>query len=143
MTPITLKKILAALPLPATGVTLAFAALGLLFQNCFCNLLPSPPAAAILYAVCGTIAAGIWLLLILKILFCFPEIREAMRNPLSASVSGTFPMATMLLAVYLEPLASGAAAVLWFAAVGLHAALIIFFTVRFMFPPKLGQIFPS
>jgi len=49
-----------------------------------------------------------------------------------AGVSGKFPMALMLLSTYILPFAGGAARVLWWFAVALHALLIVWFTLKFV-----------
>ena len=61
----------------------------------------------------------------------------------SASVFATFPMGTMLLAGYAKPFIGGAAQIIWFAAVILHAALIVWFTLKYMVGLKLERVFAS
>lgn len=79
-------------PLPLCGVMLGLAALGNLLQSY---------SEGIRY-LCGC-AAGILLILILLKLICFPaSVAEDMKNPIMASVAGTFPMALMLLSAYVN-----------------------------------------
>lgn len=129
-----MKGFLKALPLPAAGVMLGLAALG--------NLLQSYSEGVRL--VFGALALAIWVCLVLKAIFCWPGVRKAMDDPIVASVSGTFPMATMLLAVYAKPFAGAAfAQAVWFAGILLHAALIIWFTWKFFRPFDLSKVFAS
>ncbi len=121
------------IPLPVTGVALGFAALG--------NLIQSFSAGA--RSLCGLTAAFILALYLLKMV-CYPaSFTEDMKNPITASVFCTFPMALMLLSGYLKPFAAAPAAALWYAAVALHAALIVFFTVRFMLKFQIQKVFAS
>lgn len=124
-----LKKV----PLPLCGVMLGFAALG--------NLLQSYSEGIRL--VCGGISAVLGLVLILKIILNPGQLAEDMKNPIQASVSGTFSMALMLLAVYAKPFLGPAAICIWYLGIILHVLLIVYFTVKFMLPPQLPQIFAS
>lgn len=124
-----IKKI----PLPITGVMLGLAALG--------NLLQSYSEG--LRLLCGAASAILGLLFFLKLL-CYPAlIKEDMKNPIMASVSATFPMALMLLSVYLKPFAGVAAICLWYFGLALHATLILYFTYRFMRKLDLTKVFAS
>lgn len=84
-----IKKI----PIPLAGVMLGFAALG--------NLLQSYSESIRL--ICGLISAILGILLICKCVLYPSMIKEDMKNPIMASVSGTFPMALMLLSAYIKP----------------------------------------
>jgi len=136
-------RFLSALPLPASGVMLAVASLGILFPQFFGAAVPFPEAGMVLHALCGTVSAVLWILLILKTVFFFPQITSAFCDPIPASVAGTFPMGTMALSVYLAEIAGSAAVLLWYAGIFLHAALIVFFSLRFLRHPKLSQMVPS
>ena len=88
----TIKKI----PIPLCGVMLGLAALGNLLQSY---------SEGIRY-ICGILAAFLLILVLLKLIM-FPQmVREDMKNPIMASVSGTFPMALMLLSVYVNHLSA-------------------------------------
>lgn len=129
-----MKGFLKALPIPAAGVMLGLAALG--------NLLQSYSEGVRL--VFGALAAVLWLCLVLKVIFCWKGVCQAMQDPVVASVSGTFSMATMLLSVYAKPfIGTGAARICWFAGIGLHVALIIWFTVKFVARLELSKVFAS
>jgi Tellurite resistance protein and related permeases len=124
-----LKKI----PLPITGVMLGMAALG--------NLLQSYSEGVRL--VCGAIAGILGILFLLKVILYPKAIAEDMKNPIMASVSGTFSMALMLLSVYVKPYIGGGAIVLWYIAIALHIALIIYFTMKFMRKLEMPKVFAS
>ena len=81
------------IPIPLAGVMLGFAALG--------NLLQSYSESIRL--ICGLISAILGILLICKCVLYPSMIKEDMKNPIMASVSGTFPMALMLLSAYIKP----------------------------------------
>lgn len=125
----TIKKV----PVPLCGVMLGTAALG--------NLLQSYSEG--IRTVCG-IVAGLLLVLILLKLIMFPKmIAEDMKNPIMASVAGTFPMALMLLSVYVKPLIGAASFYIWILAIALHIALIIYFTVKFILKLQMPKVFAS
>lgn len=121
------------LPLPATGVMLGCAALG--------NLLQSYSEGIRL--VFGAIAAVIGILLILKLIMYPETFKEDMKNPITASVSGTFSMGLMLLAGYLKPYVGNGAVYIWYFAILLHAVLIIYFTFKFMLKLDIKRVFAS
>lgn len=131
-----MKKLLKALPIPAAGVMLGLAALG--------NLLQSYGEGIRLFF--GALAAILWVLLVLKVIFCWKGVCATMNSdPVVASVSGTFPMATMLLAVYAKNVGLPAALAqgMWYAGIALHVALIIWFTAKFMVKPQMPKVFAS
>ena len=66
-----------------------------------------------------------------------------MGNPIMASVSGTFPMALMILSTYVKPFIGQAAFYIWTLAIALHIALIIYFTVKFIVKLQMPKIFAS
>lgn len=128
-----MKDVIKKVPIPLCGVMLGLAALGNLLQSY---------GEGIRY-VCGVLAAFLLVLVLLK-LFLFPGmIREDMKNPVMASVSGTFPMALMLLSTYAKPWIGAAAMYLWCFAIALHLVLIVYFTKRFLWKPELPKIFAS
>ena len=139
----TFKRVLFALPFPVSGVMLAAASLGILLMQFFGSVLSLPYAGLVLQSVCGAVSAVIWVMLVLKAVLFPAQIKSAFRDPILASVAGTFPMATMALSVYLVDIIGEWAVYLWYAGVVLHAVLIVFFSVRFLMEPKLSQVFPS
>ena len=126
-------NIIKKVPVPLCGVMLGFAALG--------NLLQSYGEGIRL--VCGIVAAFLLILVLLKLIM-FPKMtKEDMQNPIMASVSGTFPMALMLLSTYVKPFIGPAAMYIWFFAIGLHIVLIVYFTVKFILKLQLPKVFAS
>ena len=74
----------------------------------------------------------------------FPQmIKEDMKNPIMASVSGTFSMALMLLSTYVKPYIGAAAKYIWFFAIALHIVLIVYFTIKFVVKLDLTKVFAS
>ena len=128
-----MKKLLKAIPIPMAGVMLGLAALG--------NLLQSYSEGVRLFF--GALAAIIWVLLVLKVIVCWPGVKTAMDDPVVASVSGTFPMATMLLSVYAKPFIGAPAQYIWYLGIALHVALIVWFTMKFMLKPVMPKVFAS
>ena len=125
----TIKKV----PIPLCGVMLGLAALGNLLQSY---------SEGIRY-ICGILAEFLLVLVLLKMIM-FPQmVREDMNNPIMASVSGTFPMALMLLSVYVKPFIGKAAYFIWLLAICLHVILIIYFTVKFLLKLQMPKVFAS
>ena len=138
-----LQKLLYNLPLPISGLMLAIASLGILFPQFFGPVVPLYGLGFVLHAFCGVFAAVLWVLLVLKAVFFFPQIKEAGKNPILASVAGTFPMTIMALAVYALELFGEGAVLFWYAGVILHAVLIGYFSIRFLKHPRLSEAYPS
>ena len=125
----TIKKV----PVPLCGVMLGLAALGNLLQSY---------SEGIRY-VCGVFAAFLLVLVLLKLIM-FPQmIKEDMKNPIMASVAGTFPMALMLLSTYVKPFIGKWAYYIWIFAIVLHVILIVYFTVKFIAKLQIPKVFAS
>lgn len=128
-----MRDIIKKVPIPLSGVMLGTAALGNLLQSY---------SEGVRY-ICGGVAGILLLLMLLKIIM-FPEmIRDDLKNPIMASVAGTFPMTLMLLSVYVKTLIGQAAYYMWILAILLHIALIIYFTVKFIFRLQMPKVFAS
>lgn len=128
-----MKDMIKKVPVPLCGVMLGFAALGNLLQSY---------GEGIRY-ICGLVAAFLLILVLLKLIL-FPQmIKEDMNNPIMASVAGTFPMALMLLSTYVKPFIGSTAIYIWFFAIGLHIALIVYFTMKFIVKLQLPKVFAS
>ena len=125
----TIKKV----PIPLCGVMLGLAALGNLLQSY---------SESIRY-ICGILAAFLLVLVLLKLIMFPKVVREDMNNPIMASVSGTFPMALMLLSVYVKPFIGKVAYFIWLLAICLHVILIIYFTVKFLLKLQMPKVFAS
>ena len=114
-------------PLPLSGVALGFAALG--------NLLAAYNMS--FKVICGVLAFIGLILITGKYLSDIEAFTTDMKNPVIASVSGTYTMALMLLAVYIKPVVLAFAIALWYIAVVLHFILIIYFTLNIVLKIKI------
>lgn len=128
-----MKEKIKKVPIPLSGVMLGTAALG--------NLLQSYSEGLRMF--CGGIAGVLLIMLLLKLAFFPGMIKEDMKNPIMASVAGTFSMALMLLSTYILPLIGQGAFVIWILAVALHIILIIYFTVKFILKLQMPKVFAS
>ncbi len=128
-------------PIPICGVALGFAALGNLIQMRYNGA--EYAAGNSIRNVCGIIAAVLLVLMLLKLITCPKAIAEDFKNPIMASVAGTFPMALMLLSTYAKPFIGGGAYYIWLLAIALHVILIVFFTVRFIAKLQMPKVFAS
>lgn len=128
-----MREIIKKVPIPLCGVMLGAAALGNLLQSY---------GEGIRY-VCGIFAAFLLVLVLLKLIM-FPDmVKEDMKNPIMASVAGTFSMALMILSTYVKPWIGNGAFFLWIVAIVLHVALIIYFTLKFIVKIQMPKVFAS
>lgn len=128
-----MKEMIKKAPIPLCGVMLGTAALG--------NLLQSYSEG--IRQVCGLFAAFL-LVLVLAKLICFPQmVKEDMKNPIMASVAGTFSMALMILSTYAKPWIGQAAYGIWLFAILLHVLLIVYFTAAFLCKLQMPKVFAS
>jgi len=114
-------------PLPLCGVALGLAALG----NLFVAFSPY------LKTLCGILAFIGTLFVSCKYLTMPDAFVADMKNPVTASVSGTYTMTLMLLAGYIKPILPAFAMILWYVAIVLHFVLIIYFTLNFILKIKI------
>lgn len=128
-----MKNFIKRIPVPICGLMLGIAALG--------NLLQSYSEG--IRMICGMIACILLILTLCK-LICFPKmIQEDLNSPIMASVSATFPMAVMLLSVYLKPFIGSVSMIIWGCAILLHLVLMIVFAKRFLVHLKFTNVFAS
>ena len=128
-----MKDIIKKVPIPICGLMLGVSALGNLLQSYSENV----------RYICGVLAVFLLILVILKLILCFEDVKKDMENPIMASVSGTFPMALMLLTVYAKPFIGQVAFYIWIFAIVLHIALIIYFTIKFIAKLDIKKVFAS
>lgn len=133
-----LSNVFKKTPIPVAGLALGLAALGNLLQTS----IPQPFGNDV-RAVCGIVAALLVAMLVVRVVRYSGAVLEDFRNPIFASVSGTFFMALMQLAGYLEPFAHVPAFALWIVAVAAHAVLICWFTAVFIASFKLSDVYPT
>ncbi|MEY8353447.1 TDT family transporter [Lachnospiraceae bacterium 54-53] len=120
-------------PVPMAGLMLGLAALGNLLQS----------YSEVLRLLCGAISAILGLLILCKCIRYPSAVKEDMKNPAVASVSGTFSMAVILLSAYAKPLIGGNAVVIWYSGIGLHLLIMVYFTVAFLRKLNLKAVFAS
>lgn len=128
-----MKDKIKKVPVPLCGVMLGTAALGNLLQSY---------GEGIRY-VCGIFAAFLLVLILMKLVM-FPDmIKEDLKNPIMASVAGTFSMGIMILSTYVKPFIGSGAFVIWILGIVLHIALIIYFTSKFILKLQMPKVFAS
>lgn len=120
-------------PVPMAGLMLGLAALG--------NLLQSYSETVRL--LCGALSAVCGLLLLCKCILHFDMVKEDMKNPVLASVSGTFSMAVILLAAYAKPFIGGGAVYIWYLGIFLQVVLMLYFTYSFLLRLNMKTVFAS
>lgn len=128
-----MRDIIKKVPVPVCGVMLGAAALGNLLQSY---------SEGIRY-VCGIFAAFLLVLALLKLVMFPGMIKEDMKNPIMASVAGTFPMALMILSTYVKTFIGQGAYYIWLFAIALHIVLIVYFTVKFVVKLQMPKVFAS
>ncbi|WP_077610066.1 TDT family transporter [Clostridium sp. Marseille-P2415] len=121
------------IPIPLAGLMLGLAALGNLLQS----------YSEILRLLCGAMSAVLGLLFLCKCICHFDMVKEDMKNPMMASVSGTFSMAVILLAAYAKPFIGDPAVYIWYTGITFHILLILYFTVRFLWKFNMKNVFAS
>ncbi|WP_297983538.1 TDT family transporter [uncultured Methanobrevibacter sp.] len=128
-----MKNLLKTIPIPICGLILAILTLGNLLEEYI-------PEARI---ICGTIGF-LFLLIIFAKIISFPrEIIEEIKNPIIASISGTFLMALIVLSTYIIPFNKDLGFILWIFAIIAFIALIVYFTLRFIFNLELKNTYAS
>lgn len=115
------------------GVMLGMAALGNLLQS----------YSEMLRYICGIIAGFMLILVICKLVMFGSMVKEDLKNPIMASISATFPMALMLLSVYVKPWLGALSMYIWYFAIGLQLALVVYFTVKFIVKLQMPKVFAS
>lgn len=128
-----MREFLAKVPIPTGGVALGLAALGILLKQ----------FSMVAYIACGISAALMLSLLFGRLFVDASSVRKDFDNPILASVSATFLMALMQLTTYVAPFAYIPAFFVWSAAVLLHAALIVWFTMRHLMQFQLKNVYPT
>ncbi len=115
-----MREFLNKVPFPVSGLMLGCISLN--------NLLAINSFFAI-------IATCLFLLLTAKFIFCWQECRQQLKNPIAASVCGTYSMTLMLLSVHYQNYLGQIAEAVWFMAIVLHLIIILYFTINIL--PKV------
>jgi len=127
-------------PIPMSGLALAFASLGL---NLEIVLVQFSGLAFIAKFICGTLAVCILLGIALRVVFDWKGICEDYKQCAIWTVTPTFFMACMILAVYLKPYISSVAFVLWACALALQLMWVFAFFWRYLRGFSMNNILPS
>lgn len=134
----SIQHFLHSLPIPICGLILGTVSLG--------NLLYSEGMETVGNAFC-TLGIFIMGLFLLKVCFTFKHTMSELQNPIVASVAPTFTMALMVISTVFERVIPNAVVndLLWWGAIGLHFALMIYFVVVHILPVDLSleYIYPS
>ncbi len=109
-------------PVAICGVALGFAALGNLFQTSYKGL----------YLACGIISIFLLAIYTLKFIVSTKVVLRELSDPIGLSVAATFPMAVMLISVYMKADIGDAAQLFWFVGIALHILCIALFTSRYV-----------
>lgn len=120
-------------PIPIAGLILAMFALGNLLQS----------YSTTLRLCIGAVSGIFYLIYVIKILFLNTKLKEALDNPVFASVFMTITMATMLVSTYLKPYSQNVANTIWFIGFVGHSLLIIWFSIKFLTNFSMKKVFPS
>lgn len=120
-------------PLPITGVMLAFFALGNLWQD-------TSPGFRIF---CGLVGGVLGILFLIRLIKDPNNFKEEMNNPVMASVFGTFSMALMLISVYIKAFLGQVSIGIWYLGIIIHIILIIYFTKKFILKLDMTKVFAS
>ncbi|MGN1045319.1 MAG: TDT family transporter [Candidatus Methanomethylophilaceae archaeon] len=125
--------VLAKVPIPAAGVALGTASLG--------NLLN--PYSEIAHWICFGVAAFFLILLVARLIADPESVRRDLRDPVIAGVSGTFPMALMVMSTYISDTLYDLALAVWGTAMVLHVLLMVYFTKEFIIGIDIKKMFAS
>ena len=121
------------IPLPIVGLILGLFALGNLLQS----------YSETLRLVIGGVGTILLVLFLIRLFGNFGVFKEEMKNPVMASVFGTFSMAIMLFAGYLKPFIGGGAKFVYYLGICIHIVLIIYFTAKFILKYDMKKVFAS
>lgn len=120
-------------PVAICGVALGFAALGNLFKTSFEEL----------YLACGVLSIALLALYTLKFIVSTKVVLRELSDPIGLSVAATYPMAVMLISVYMKAEIGDAAQLFWFAGIALHILCIALFTSRYIAKFNWGNVHAS
>ncbi len=133
-----MNNLFKVIPIPMSGLMLAFISLGNLLHLIDFSLLGN---------IAFFIGVVLFILLIGKLVFAFTSFKQEMQNPIIASVSPTFTMGTMSLSSGLHAynVASWFIHSLWIVAAIGQVAIIIYFIKTFIWKKHItiASIFPS
>lgn len=118
-------------PVPLSGVMLAVAATGILLKA----------YGEFFYWLCGGLAFILFVLWLARLVLFFPAFKKDLKNPVLASVSGTFLMGTFFISTYLKVLFGNGAIILWSAAIVAYGVFVLYFTWHFVRKMKISEVY--
>lgn len=121
------------LPIPVCGLTLGLGAVS--------NLLVG--YSGLLHWLYFAVTAVLWLLLVCKLVLCWPQAKQEFANPLTFSVFEAFFMTFLQMAAALEPYFHTMAYGMWVIANIGHGLLVILFSWRFLRRFQLAAVFTT
>ncbi|MBD8032884.1 TDT family transporter [Solibacillus merdavium] len=133
-----MRNLLQVIPIPISGLMLAFISLG----NLLLSMNQSLTGHFFFF-----IGILLFILIVGKILFAFSSVVKEMQNPIIASVSPTFTMGTLSISNGLHYYGVQEVFIhtLWIAAATLQIGIILYFIKTFVWKNKvtISQVFPS
>lgn len=133
-----MKHFLKIVPIPMCGLILGIASLGNLVKDYGLMTVGN---------IMGIVAGVLLVLILAKIFLTFGHVKDTLKDPIVASVSPTFTMASMVLCTYLTQFEAlkTLATVLWFVAIVIHYGLMVYFTYHFLIKPSVAidHLYPS
>ncbi len=96
-----MKRFLEAIPLPIGGLISAFASMGNLLKAVFTQILKMPDLAQQLYHFCFIVTTILLFVMLLKMLFCFKMVVDAIENPEMFGIFTVYTLAIMVWTGYL------------------------------------------
>ena len=122
------------IPIPICGLILSFFSLGNLLRKYM-------PFIREICFICGLF---LLLIMTLKLIIYPQKIKEELKNPIIASVSGTYSMALMSFSIYFFNYSYNLSIIIWTLGIIIHIILIFYFTNIFFFNNfKIENIYAS
>ncbi len=128
-----LGQIIKQIPLPACGLTLGVAALGNMLSG-YSNFLSWGY---------GIVAVTLWILLLFKCIFYWPQAKQELANPLTLSVFEAFFMTLLQISIYSAPYFGKLAYFCWITANIGHIVLVVVFSQRYLNNFQLSSVYTT
>jgi exfoliative toxin A/B len=129
---IRFNRTLNRVPVAASGLMLGVAGEGLLLSS-----------YGMVKNLFGAVGFLILLLLLIKMVFKTKDVMAELQNSSAAGGAFAFPMALILLSVYVRPFQPSIAYGMFWLAIIIHCVFLVVFTRKFVVPFTLENIFPS
>ena len=128
-----MRKFIARMPLPITALALAWVLLG----NIFKGLIP------FLSDMCMIVALILLILTIAKMFLNPVSFYTSIKSPVGLSLFSSFPMSLIMISVWMKELFDKANLYFWVAGVVIQTAILIIFTIKYVFNFRIKYVFPS